>query len=225
VRSINIYDLTISEGIGQIQAFNDTEQVIINDFDETLTTTLSTNPITADGYRSFSILTDKVYDMSVRVRGVFVHNVIKQEIYQAFFKETNQRPNGIGALVTLCKSEDSLKVKNVLERRFGMNFNRHTFNILSIIEQASDVRNARFNVAIETVDSISMRGTRVNDTQYYARMLRSGQLKAVIITFDMPAQTVTFRISVDGKILLYNDLSESEILNLIDQILDIEENN
>nr|DAL20331.1 MAG TPA_asm: Protein of unknown function (DUF2635) [Caudoviricetes sp.] len=227
MRSINIYDILENRDEvqeGQLENYSMEQERLLNDYNEVLNTSLSLNGILPNGYRSFSVLTDKVYDMSVRVFGRQAHQVIQQELYQAFFKEQNRRENGIGALVTLCKQEDSISVKNILQEHFNMNFTKHNFDILRIIEEASDVRNAKFNVRIETVNSISMHGTRVNDTQYYARLLRNGDLRAVIVSFDTPSQSVTFRISVDGKILLYSELNESEILNLVEQLLDIENN-
>lgn len=67
-----------------------------------------------------------------------------------------------------------------------------------------------------------MGGTRVHDTQYYSEMLRRGQLSAVIINYDMPQQAVTIRINVDGTVLLYNSLTDFEILDLVEDLLSIE---
>lgn len=222
--SINVYDLlqdNDGQTVREIEAFEYNEDEIINDYQEQLQTYLIRNNLTTSGYRNFRIVTDKVYDQTVRVKGEVVRHVIMQETYQAYYKEENRRPDGIGALITLCRKEDSLKVKNILGTRCQMKLEPHSFDILRIIEQASDVRNARFNVQIETVTSVSMRGTRVNDTQYYARMLQQGNIRAVIITFDMPNQTVTFRISVEGTILLYSQLNDNEILDLVEDLLNI----
>jgi hypothetical protein len=52
-------------------------------------------------------------------------------------------------------------------------------------------------------------------------MLNRGDLKAVIITYDMPNQSVTLRISTDGSILLYNQLGDNEILDLVEDLLNI----
>ena len=103
-----------------------------------------------------------------------------------------------------------------------MCFEQHTFDIMKIISEASDVITAKFKVKIETVDSISMKGTRVNDTRYYERLFTQGNLNAVIVTFDTPSQSVvTFRISKEGKILLYSQMNDNEILNLVEQLLDV----
>lgn len=222
VISINVYDLVNSTESQpqQLDAFTNEEIQRINDFDENLTTVLTKNSLTQNGYRNFSILTDNVYNQNVRIRGEYVHSVIMQDIYQAYYKENVQAP-ALGALVTLCKTDDAERVRRILSNKFNMQFEQHAFDILKIIAEATDVRTAKFNVKIETVNSISMKGTRVNDTAYYSNMLRKGDLRAVLVTFDMPEQSVTFRISVDGKILLYSQLNDSEILNLVDQLLEI----
>lgn len=218
--SINVYDLETEEE-GSLDVFEHKEKQIINDFDEELSTLLIKNNLTANGYRNFRIVTDKVYDQTVRVRGKIARQVIIQETYQAYYKESRAANDFIGSLVTLCKAEDALKVKNILEKECKLKFKAHEFDILRIIQQAADVRNAKFNVNIETVTAISMKGTKVSDTQYYSGLLQQGKIKAVIITFDTPGQTVTFRISVEGSILLYSQLDESEILDLVEQLIAI----
>jgi len=225
--SINIYDLVKSdkEENGRsktIKAFEHQAEQYVNSYNETLKTFLIENNLTPNGYRNFRIVTDKVYDQTVRVKGEVVKQVVIQETYQAYCKQdVSPEDSGVGALITLCKKDDAVKVKGVLEKEFNLKFEQHSFDILKIIDEATDVRNAKFNVEIETVNSVSMGGTRVNDTAYYARMLQQGHLKAVIITFDMPGQTVTLRISVEGAILLYSQLSDNEILDLVEQLLDI----
>lgn len=223
--SVNIYDLIKNDGQednkGKLNAFQNEKEEVINDFIEKLETYIIINNTTPSGYQNFRVVTDKVYDQTVRVKGEVVRQVIMQESYLAYYKQVNQRQDGIGALVTLCKKDDSYKVKDIIEKTHNMRFEQHSFDILKIIDQATDVRNAKFSVQIETVNSISMGGTRVSDTQYYAQMLRQGKLKAVIITFDMPCQSVTLRISVEGSILLYSQLSDNEILDLVEELLAI----
>ena len=66
-----------------------------------------------------------------------------------------------------------------------------------------------------------MKGARVNGTRYYERLFAQGDLNAIVVAFDTPSQTVTFRICKEGKILLYSQLKDDEILNLMEQLLDI----
>lgn len=220
--SINIYD-RIDDVLEDEEHTTFHNQITqrINNFDETLDTYILMNNITPTGYQNLQVIRDEVYNQTVRVRGEIVRQVIMQETYQAYIKVQNKRENGIGSLVTLCKKEDSHKVKDIIEDQFDRQLEKHTFDILAMIDAASDVRNAKFSVQIETVNSVSMGGTRVNATQYYAQMLRQGNLKAVIITYDMPSQSVTIRISTDGSILLYNQLSDHEILDLVEDLLNI----
>ena len=189
---------------------------LINDYDEELKTTMEVEQNPFGKYRGFRIVTDKVYNQTVRVKGLEVRSVIASEIYRAYFKE-----EGSGALVTLCKFEDAERIKDILSEKFDMCFERHTFDIMKIISEATDVRTAKFKVKIETVDSMSMKGTRVNDTRYYERLFTQGNLNAVIVTFDTPSQSVTFRISKEGKILLYSQMNDNEILDLVEQLIDI----
>jgi hypothetical protein len=222
MQSINIYDLKNQEfnPENEVRAFENEEQQFINDFNEKLRTFLIENNVTPNCYKNFMVVTDKVYNQTVRVKGEVVRQVIMQESYQAYYRE-NAQSKPIGALVTLCKTEDAEKVKGILESQFNLQFDQHTFDILRIIQSASDVRKANFKVKIETVNSVSMGGTRVDCTEYYSRMLQQGNLRAVIITYDMPNQTVTLRISVEGNILLYNQIDNTEVLDLVEQLLAI----
>ncbi|KIO62150.1 hypothetical protein B4065_3370 [Caldibacillus thermoamylovorans] len=222
ISSINIYDL-VNSSIEDEELSTHHSEVTkhINGYDEKLETYILMNNITPTGYQNFQVIRDEVYNQTVRVKGEIVRQVIMQETYQAYLKVRNKRENGVGYLVTLCKKDDSHKVKSIIEDQFDKQLEKHTFDILKMIEVASDVRNAKFTVQIETVNSISMGGTRVNTTQYYAQLLRQGKLKAVIISYDLPSQSVTLRISVDGSILLYNQLSDNEILDLVEDLLNI----
>lgn len=220
--SINIFNnVKDNQEDETITVFNNIEKKVINNYDEELKTYMLVNQNNTTGYRNVQFITDEVYAQTVRVKGEVVHEVIKQEMYQAYIKEKNKRPNGVAHLVTLCKKDDARKVTALLEKHFDYEYEKHEFDILKIIEEATDVRNARFDVKIETVNSVSLRGTRVNDTNYYADMLRKGNLKGVIISYDFLEQTVTFRISIDGSIFLYNQLSDFEILDLVEDILNI----
>lgn len=220
--SINIYDRANDTQVDEeLRTHHNQITQRINNFEETLDTYVLMNNITPTGYQNLQVIRDEVYNQTVRVKGEIVRQVIMQETYQAYTKVRNKRENGIGSLVTLCKKDDSHKVKDIIEDQFGHQLEKHAFDILAMIDAAADVRNAKFNVQIETVNSVSMGGTRVNATQYYAQMLRQGNLKAVIISYDMPNQSVTIRISVDGSILLYNQLSDNEILDLVEDLLNI----
>jgi hypothetical protein len=121
-------------------------------------------------------------------------------------------------LVALCKKEEAFKVADLFQNRFALNFQKHQFNVLEIIRQSTDVRGARFNVQIETVSGISLRGSNINNTQYYANMIRSGELTGVTVQFDYGDRTVTFRVSVEGSLLFYSALSSHEYLDFIDML-------
>ncbi|MFP3809547.1 hypothetical protein [Bacillus sp. SIMBA_005] len=221
--SINIYDKLNDVGNDEtLEVFSHEKNEIINGYEEKLETYILINSISPTGYQNIQIINDEVFAQTVRVKGEVVHEVIKQDMYQAYVKVKNKKVKGVGNLVTLCRKDSSLKAKEILEQNFGDEYEQHKFDILKIIDAASDVRNARFKVKIETVSSVSMGGTRVHDTQYYSEMLRKGQLSAVIINYDMPQQSVTIRINVDGTVLLYNSLTDFEILDLVEDLLNIE---
>jgi hypothetical protein len=220
--SINVYDkIQSSESVRELDTDHFETTRLINNFEEKLETWVMKNEISPTGYQNFRVITDEVYNQTVRVKGEVVDQVIKQELHQAYIKVNNDHRNGVGHLVTLCRKDDSFKVKEIFENRFNLSYEKHRFDVLAIIEAAADVRSARFDVQIETVNGVSMRGTSVHNTQYYAQMLRTGDLKGVIVNYDMPDTSVTFRISVDGSILLYNSLSEYEILDLVEDLLNI----
>ncbi|MBU8789016.1 hypothetical protein KM903_22035 [Bacillus glycinifermentans] len=221
--SINIYDKLNDTGEDEeLKVFSHEKHELVNGYNEELKTYILLNNISPTGYQNIQIINDEIFAQTVRVKGEVVHQVIKQDMYQAYIKVRNKRKRGVGNLVTLCRKDSSLKAKQILEENFGDEYEQHKFDILKIIDSASDVRNARFKVKIETVSSVSMGGTRVHDTQYYSEMLRRGELSAVIINYDMPQAAVTFKINVDGTVLLYNSLSDFEILDLVEDLLSIE---
>lgn len=220
--SINVYDKIESELDAKefdTQHYETTQN--INNFEEKLETWIMKNEVSPTGYQNFRIITDEVYKQRVRVKGEVVDEVIKQELHLAYVKVEKDLRNGTGSLVTLCKKADSFKVKEIFEERFNLKFEQHSFNVLDIIEASADVRNANFDVKIETVNGITMKGTRVHNTEYYANMLRTGELTAVIVNYDTPDKTITFRVSTDGSILLYSSLDDYEILELIEDLLNL----
>ncbi|UOY92911.1 hypothetical protein MUG87_01835 [Ectobacillus sp. JY-23] len=220
--SINVYDkIFTNEQERELGTEHFEESRFINNFEERLETYIIQNEVSPTGYQNFRVITDEVYNQTVRVRGQVVDQVIKQELHQAYIKVRNQRANGVGNLITLCRKDDSFKVKEIFETRFNYSYEKHRFDILDIIAASADVRGARFDVQIETVRGVSMKGTRVHNTQYYTQMLASGELTGVMLNYDMPDKTVTFRISVDGSILLYTNLSEYEILELVEDLLNV----
>lgn len=220
--SINVYDWKDSgQDAKELDTLHYETTKRVNGYDEILETWIMKNEVSPTGYQNFRIITDEVYSQTVRVKGEVVDEVIKQELHLAYVKVRNQRENGVGNLITLCKKADSFKVKEIFENRFDLRYEKHEFNVLDIIEASADVRNANFDVQIETVNGISMKGTSVHNTAYYEQMLRTGELKAVIVNYDMPEKTVTFRISVDGSILLYSGLGDYEILELVEDLLNL----
>jgi len=186
------------------------ETRVVNNFEETLNTWIQTNEVTRSGYRNYRILTDEVFDFRARVRGEEIDQVIRQGWYEVYYHPTHQR------IVALCKKEDAFKVADLFENRFQLNVIKHRFNILEIIAQSADVKGARFEVQIETVTGLSLKGSNINNTQYYANMLQSGQLTGVIVSFDHGDRVITFRVSVDGTLLFYSALTSHEYLDFID---------
>ena len=134
--SINVYDLENSDTkkSSDIEAFDDKTTNTINAVKEELETSLTCNNLTPSGYRNFRIVTDCVYSQTVKVFNRIARQVIIQETYQAYFKENNIRPNGSGALITLCTKDESEKTKKILEERFGMQFKPHVFNLLELLK-------------------------------------------------------------------------------------------
>lgn len=216
--SINIFNKVASpvqESMLSTEHFE--EMKMVNGFKEKIETNVLQNELSPSGYRNYRVITDEIYDQRVRVKGEVIDQVIMQELYQAYSDEKNNN----NRLITLCRKEDAFKVKNIFENKFNLKYEQHVFDLLKIINESTDVRSAKFNVKIETVNSITMKGTNVNSTNYYERMLNSGQLTGVIVSYDMADQTVTFRISTEGSILLYSSLSEYQILDLVDELLEI----
>ncbi|AQU81064.1 hypothetical protein AJGP001_10670 [Planococcus faecalis] len=217
--SIGIFDVVEGVYEGELKVDHRESTQRINHFDEKIETYVMKNETSPSGYTNFRIINDEVYNQTVRVKGETVDQVIRKEVHEAYFK--NNPTDNVGHLITLCRKDDSEKVRLKFEELYDLKFQRHQFDILNIIREATDVRSAKFDVSIETVSGVTMRGTGVHNTQYYASMISSGELKAVIVSFDMPEQSVTFRISVDGSILLYNQLSDYQVLDLVRDLLNI----
>lgn len=217
--SVSVFDVTpqaqaqIGELVREAQHFRETRRV--NNFDEELDTWIYANETSPTGYQNYRIITDEVLDYRARVKGELIDQVIKQGVYEIYFHPTRRR------LVALCRKEDAFKATGIFEVRFPMQLEKHRFNILGIIEESTDVRGARFDVRIETVTGVSLKGSNIDGTQYYANMLQAGELTGVIVTYDHGEKTVTFRISVDGTLLFYTSLSEYECLDFIDMLYNI----
>ncbi|GAB4075044.1 hypothetical protein GCM10028778_25470 [Barrientosiimonas marina] len=228
--SINVYDKqndaydeeNETGGNNDIDTKHHETEKLVNGYNEVLETWIMKNEISPTGYQNFRIITDEVYSQRVRVKGEVVDEVIKQELHLAYVKVRNDFRNGVGNLITLCKKADSHRIKEIFEDQYELSFEPHQFDVLQIIEESADVRNAKFDVEIETVSGVTMKGTRVHNTEYYANMLRSGQLSAVIVNYDLPDKTITFRVTVDGSIQLYSNLGDYEILELIEDLLNLE---
>lgn len=212
--SVSVFDVSpvnqanLNEIVREAQHFR--EKKIVNNFEEQLDTWIHVNETTPTGYQNYRIVTDEVIDYRARVKGEIIDQVVKQGIYEIYYHPTQRR------LVALCRKEDAFKVVDIFESRFPMRLEKHRFNILSIIEESTDVRGARFEVQIETVTGVSLRGSNIHSTQYYANMLQNGQLTGVVVTYDYGDRTVTFRVSVDGTLLFFSNLSEYECLDFID---------
>ncbi|MEK4474370.1 hypothetical protein NSQ91_14230 [Paenibacillus sp. FSL R7-0048] len=201
-------DASLDDAIREGQHFNETQRV--NEFDENLETWIFVNETSPEGYQNFRIVTDEVLDFRARVKGELISQVVKQGIYQIYYHPQRRR------LVAICRKEDAFKAAGIFENRFPMLLAKHKFNILGIIGESSDVRGARFNVQIETVTGVSLKGSNIDGTQYYANMIETGKLAGVVVTFDHGDRTVTFRVSVDGTLLFYSALDEYEALDFID---------
>ncbi|MDQ6419935.1 hypothetical protein RB620_10865 [Paenibacillus sp. LHD-117] len=217
--SVSVFDVTPSEEaqlteiVREAQHFQETKRV--NDFDETLDTFIFANETSPTGYQNYRIVTDEVLDFRARVKGDLIDQVIKQGMYEIYYHPTKRR------LVAICKKEDAFKATGIFEVRFPMQLEKHRFNILGIIAESADVRGARFNVQIETVTGVSLKGSNIDGTQYYTNMLQAGSLTGVIVTYDHFDRTITLRVSVDGTLLFYTALEEYECLDFIDMLYDV----
>lgn len=215
---ISVFDLTSeipigTEPIDGNQLF--TENVTVNDVEETLETSVFVNELTTSGYRNYRIVTDEIIDYRVRVLGRIVDQVIKQGLYEIFYHPVHRR------FVALCPKEPAFRISDIFVNRFGLQLRKHQFNIPEIINQSTDVRGAGFNVQIETIRGLTMRGSAVNSTAYYANMVTSGELTGVTVQMDFAGKTVTFRVSADGGLLVYSAMTDHEYLDFVDMLYTI----
>ena len=69
--SVNVYDLIQVSEVHhkKIENFNDVVKEVINDYEEELRTMMEVEQNPFGKYRGFSIVTDKVYNQTVRVKG------------------------------------------------------------------------------------------------------------------------------------------------------------
>ncbi|WP_405173804.1 hypothetical protein [Paenibacillus sp. FSL H8-0260] len=212
--SVSVFDVTPQEEeklgdiLKDVQHFRETKRV--NNYDEDLDTFIYALTTSSAGYKNYQIVTDEILDYRARVKGEMIDQVVKQGIYEIYYHPERRR------LIALCRKEDAFKATGIFELRFPMHLEKHQFNILGIIADSADVRGARFNVEIETVTGVSLKGSNIDGTQYYSSMLESGQLTGVIVTYDHGDRTITFRVSVDGTLLFYTGLAVGETLDFID---------
>lgn len=215
--SVSVFDVKLLDqaqlNIFDTQRFFETK--IVNDFEEKLETFIYVNEVSPSGYRNYRIVTDEVIDYRARVKGEIIDQVVRQNVYEIYYHPFKRR------LVAFCPKEGAFKAANIFESRFPIQLEKHRFDILGIIEESADVRGAKFDVQIETVTAITLKGSNIRGTQYYANMLQNGQLKGVIVTYDHGDRTVTFRVSVDGSLVFYSNLSHYEYLDLIDMLYSI----
>lgn len=214
--SVSVFDVRplneaqLNDIVKEAQHFREIK--LVNNFEEQLDTWIYVNETSPSGYQNYRIVTDEVIDYRARVKGEIIDQVVKQGIYEIYYHPTKRR------LVALCRKEDAFKATGIFESRFPMQLKKHSFNILGIIEESTDVRGARFDVRIETVTGVTLKGSNIHGTQYYANMLQNGQLTGVIVTYDYGDRTVTFRVSVDGTLVFFSSLSEYECLDFIDML-------
>ncbi|AQZ46260.1 hypothetical protein ERICIV_03572 [Paenibacillus larvae subsp. larvae] len=214
--SVSCFDITpldqekITQLVKESQHFEDS--IVVNNFEEKLNTWIFANEMSRSGYQNYRIVTDEVIDLRVRVKGEEIDQVVRTGAYEIYYHPTHRR------LVAMCRKDDAFKATSIFEKRFPMQLEKHKFNILGIIDESTDVRGARFDVKIETVTGVSLKGSNINGTQYYANMIQSGQLTGVIVTYDHGDRTVTFRVSVDGTLLFYTQLDEYDCLDFIDML-------
>lgn len=214
--SISVFDIKDSIGGDPIRPIRDaehfSEQKVVNHFEEVLETWIYANETSPTGYMHYRIVTDEVLDFKARVKGDYIDQVVLRGTYEVYYHPTLNR------VVTLCRKQDAFKASGILEKKMNAQLEKHRFNIVGIIEESTDVRGARFDVEIETVRGVSLRGSNINGTEYYARMVRDGELKGVVVTYDHGERSVTLRVSVDGTLLVYSGLSDYEVLDFVDML-------
>jgi len=190
-----------------------TETQIVNNVEERLVTQLFINEDTVNGYQHCSIVADEIIDVRARALQQYLTQIIIQNKYDAYFNKTT------GSLVVLSGKKIADRVKDIFRTKFNLQYEKHEFNMEEIINNASNVRGARFkDLTIETIRNGVLTGNRVDQTELYELMLNNGTLYNTTVKYLFGVTEVTFSVSNNGSIVLFSNLDDIQYLDLLDEL-------
>lgn len=189
-----------------------TEQ-LVNDVTERLTFDLYVNEKIGN-YTSCRIRMDEVISLRARVLNTEITEVVVNNAYEIFINEEDSR------LIILANKKSAESIQQFITTSFNLEYEKKRFDLMSIIEDSSNVKRAQFrNLLIETINGSSLSGNRVTDTEMYELMLNAGELSTIAVVYPFNNIEIKFSISDSGSIVLFSTIIIDEVLNWIDILL------
>lgn len=190
-----------------------TSEATVNGMTETLNFELFVNE-TLGEFTRCRIRMDEVIPLRARVLNTKINEVIVNNAYEIFVNEDN------GILVILANRKSADNILEFMSAEFHQTYERKRFDLMSIINDSSNVKRAQFrNLLIETIHGSSLSGNRVTDTEMYDLMLNSGELSTIAVVYPFNNTEIKFSISDSGSIVLFSNIEIEEILDWISSLL------
>lgn len=190
-----------------------TSEETVNDVTETLTFELFVNEKLGEFTRC-RIRMDEVVPIRARVLNTKINELIVNNAYEIFVNEDN------GTLIILANRKSADSIISFMSAEFHQTYKRNRFDLMSIINDSSNVKRAQFrNLLIETIHGSSLSGNRVTDTEMYDLMLNSGELSTIAVVYPFNNTEIKFSISDSGSIVLFSNIEIEEILDWVSSLL------
>lgn len=190
-----------------------TSETTVNGVTETLNFELFVNE-TLGEFTRCRIRMDEVIPLRARALNRKISEVIVNNAYEIFVNEDN------GILVVLANRKSADNILEFMSAEFHQTYERKRFDLISIINDSSNVKRAQFrNLLIETIHGSSLSGNRVTDTEMYDLMLNSGELSTIAVVYPFNNTEIKFSISDSGSIVLFSNIEVEEILDWISSLL------
>lgn len=190
-----------------------TSEATVNGMTETLNFELFVNEKLGEFTRC-RIRMDEVIPLRARVLNTKINEVIVNNAYEIFVNEDN------GILIILANRKSADNILEFMSAEFHQTYERKRFDLMSIINDSSNVKRAQFrNLLIETIHGSSLSGNRVTDTEMYDLMLNSGELSTIAVVYPFNNTEIKFSISDSGSIVLFSNIEIEEILDWVSSLL------
>lgn len=212
MQSVSVYGVGRSSTFDnkKINYFIKKEVINVSGHNEELSFQLFKNE-TIGTYTRCRIVMDEIYPLRARVFGQDTTEVIINVEYDVLID------NDTGKLIILANKKSCDKISDYISEEFGVEYQKISYNLPSIINDSTDVKKAQFRkVRIETIHGSSITGTRVTDTNVFKDFDGAGELSNIAVVYSVNGEEVSFSISDIGSIVIFSTLNEiQDIIDLI----------